>query len=337
MKMTDEEFDLQLFSMEPIDTEIPDDDLEDAPDQGDPGDETDHVDVEGEEEDMPDDLLSPSELSERNRLRDLDAPVRETAQRDRDTDEKASLVSELRDIFGSLRQQQAPPPERERQQQTPPELQPFVLTEEQAKRITDKALSEEGGIAKLIAASVNIGEKRALARMANSNEGRAAMEASGESFADRFIARKLRDPETKFGKATEPQFQAIIDSVDLSQLASMARADRDSWFEEQWERATGRALYQKATTKAPPSAGVGRGAGTRAGAPNRGRLVVRLTDQQKKDLRASAPRMFAGEEGEKRFQRQVWEIEHGKTSDGGIRRMTADSMRFSDAAAMGGI
>jgi hypothetical protein len=287
------------------------------------------VEPEGEQEEMPEDLLSPTELAERNEQRASRKPI----AAEREPEDRSAVVAELRDLFQEIRQQ---PVAREEERRPAPEFQPFTLSEEQAKRISTKALEEEGGIAKLIAASVNIGEKRALARMAASPEGQAAMESSGRLFANDFISDKLDDPKTKFSKAVKPQFQAILKGYNMSELASMSKADRDAWFEETWERATGRALLNKSVTKTAPSPGVARGAGARPGAPARGRVVIRMTDAQKKDLRASAPRLFSGEEGEKRFRRQVWEIEHGMTDNPNVRAMTRQSVQFGEAVGFGG-
>lgn len=287
--------------------------------------------AEGEPEEMPDDLLSPEELATRTAER----AGRKPAATAREPEGGGNLREELLGIFADLRQQQ-PPPQRGDERPKPAELQPFVLSEADAKRLSDKALTEEGGIAKLVAASVNIGERRALQRMAQSPEGQASMESSGRLFAQDYLADKLDDPSTKFGKATKPQFQAILKTYNMAELSSMSKADRDAWFDEVWERATGRALMNKAVTKTAPSPGVARGGGGKPGVPGRGRVVFKMSAQELKDLRASAPRLFSGEEGEKRFRRQVWEIEHGVTSSGAVRSMTRDSLQFSQAVGSGG-
>jgi hypothetical protein len=294
------------------------------------GQEREVEEVEGEAEEMPDDLLSPTELEERNRER----AARKPAVQAREPEERSAVVAELRDIFQSIRQEQPASQPREQERRVPAELQPFTITEEQAQRLPDKALTEPGGIAKLIAAAVNIGDRRATARMAGSAEGQAAMESAGRVFISDFVEQKLESD--KFGKAIKPFFREIIGGYNSAELASMGKADRDSWFEEQWERATGRAYSRKAVTKPAPSPGVARGAGARPGAPGKMRVVVKMTDQQKRDLRASAPRTFSGEEGEKKFQRQVWEIEHGVTSNAGVRSMTRESVRFGEAVGFGG-
>lgn len=284
---------------------------------------------ETEEEEMPDDLLSPSELVQRSAERAAREPVVTKEPEDR-----SAVVAELREIFQGLRQEQPPRQEERGQQRVAPEFQPFVLSEEQAQRLTDKALTEPGGIAKLIAAAVNIGDRRATARMAGSKEGQSAMESAGRVFINDFMEEKA--DSDKYAKAIKPYFREILSGYNMAELASMSKSDRDAWLEETYERATGRAYSRKAVTKAAPSPGVARGAGARPGAPNRGRVVIKMSDQQKRDLRASAPRTFSGEEGEKRFQRQVWEIEHGVTSNPTVRGMTRDSVRFSDAVGFGG-
>jgi hypothetical protein len=290
--------------------------------------------LEGEEEEMPDDLLSPSELEERNRERAAAAP----AAAAREPEDRSALVSELREIFGGLRQPAAPA----REEPAAParqELPALTIAPEKAREIQEKILSDPSGagLVNALLWAAGQGEQRAVARLAQSNEGQAALESSGESFADRFVARKLRDPDTKFGKAIEPVFQSMLEEFNLADLARMPRGERENWLDATWERATGRALLQKATTKRPPSPGVARGAGSRAGAPvGRGRVVLRMTEAQKRDLRASAPNLFKGEEGEKLFLRQVWEIEHGVTSSAAVRGMTRESLRFADAVGFGG-
>lgn len=310
--------------------EIDDTELDD---QGTPeGGEPAGGEPEAEEEEMPDDLLSPTELAERQAERGGRKPIAP----ERDPDEKSTVVAELRDIFASLRQEQPPPQSREQERRLPAELQPFVLTEEQADRLSQKALSEPGGIAKLIAAAVNIGDRRATARMAGSSEGQSALQSAGRVFVNDFLEDKLDDPKQKYAKAIKPYFKEILGGYNVAELSSMTESDRGAWFEEQWERATGRAYSRKAVTKPSPSPGVARGAGGKPGAPGRGRVVLRMSESEKKDLRASAPRLFAGEEGEKLFRRQVWEIEHGMTSNRGVAAMTRDSVRFGEAVGFGG-
>lgn len=285
------------------------------------------VEAPAEEEEMPDDLLTPAELAERTRER----AERQPAPRESEPVDRSALTAELREIFSGLRQPAQP--ERAAPPAARPELQPFTLSEEKAAELTEKILSQQGGLAKALAWAVNEGDKRATARMAGSNEGQAAMQAAGASFADRFVARKLREPETRFGKAVEPIFQQMLEGFNLSDLASMAPDDRNEWLDGIWERATGRTLIQKATTKRPPSPGVARGAGSKPSGANRGRVVIRLSESEKKQVYATLP---TTEEGRKRGARQIWEIEHGVTSDATVRRAVGDSMRFSDAVGFGG-
>jgi hypothetical protein len=284
---------------------------------------------EGDEEEMPDDLLSPTELAEKKAAESGRKPV----VPEREPEDRSAVVAELREIFQGLRQPAAPPEERGAQR-VAPEFQPFVLSEEQAARLSEKALSEPGGIAKLIAAAVNIGDKRATARMAGSAEGQAAMESAGRVFVSDFLEQKSETD--KYAKAIKPYFREILSTYNIAELAGMTKADRDLWFEETYERATGRAYSKRAVAKPSPSPGVARGAGSRPGAPARGRVVIRMTGQQKKDLRASAPRLFSGEEGEKLFRRQVWEIEHGMTDNANVRAMTRQSLQFGEAVGFGG-
>jgi hypothetical protein len=285
-----------------------------------------------EAEEMPDDLLTDEERAERTRERAGRAPVAPV----RETEDRSAVVAELREIFQGLRQEQPAAQPREQDRRVPAELQPFVLSEEQAQRLTDKALTEPGGIAKLIAAAVNIGDKRAMARMANSSEGQSALQSSGRVFVNDYLEDRLDDPKEKYAKAIKPYFKEILAGYNVAELASMNQADRTAWFDEQWERATGRAYSRKAVTKAAPSPGVARGAGARPGAPGVGRVVIKMTDQQKKDLRAASPRLFSGEEGEKRFRRQVWEIEHSMTGNPTVRALTRESVRFGEAVGFGG-
>jgi len=333
--MKTDEFDLQLFSTPgPID-ETPGDEDELPDDLADEAVEPAVVGAEEEEEEMPDDLLTETELLERRAARGTQEPLEPAArQRERD-DDRSALVSELRDIFGTLAQPQPAHREAEqpRQYQPPPPPSPEKLQE-----LTDKILSEPGGLAKALLWSRKMGAQDALAQMAGSSEGRAAMEASADTFVQNFISRTVNDPNTKFAKATRPVFESMLEEMDLTPLVSMTREDRNSWLRETWERAGFRAITRSAGTKKPPSPGVARGAGARPGGPGagRGRVVLRMSDQQKRDMRAASPQLFAGPEGEKRFLRQVWEIEHGVTSSAQVRSMTRDSMRFSDAVNFGG-
>lgn len=325
------DFDLQLFADGPVpidggdeeEIELPDD-TGDEPEGGPPPDE-------GPEEEMPDELLTDAERAERaaTRVREPEAPAAKTPD--------SAVLAELREIFAPIAAtRQEAQPAAQPQRPLPPELQPFSISDEQAARLSEKALSEPGGIAKLIAAAINIGDRRAMARMASAPESQTALQTSAESLADRFVARKLRDPGTKFGKAIEPVFQSMIDDMDLTPLVSMSAADRSAWLEETWERAGFRAITRKAGAKASPSPGVARGAGARPGRPGVGRVVVKLTDSQKKVMRDGSPTLYSGAEGERLFQRHVWEIEHGVTSNPQVRAMTQASTQFGEAVGFGG-
>jgi len=329
------EFDLQLFStMEPVGDEGGEEEEIDLPDEEIGGDPPAGAPVEDEteEEEMPDDLLSEAELIERRAQRGAQAPV---ARQEERSDDRDALRAELREIFGGLRQE--PTQQRtEREPRQAPELQPFTIPADKMEELNQKILTEPGGIVKALQWAINFGDRRAMARIAGSTEGQNTLQASAEAFTDRFTARKLKDPSTKFGNKIEPVFQSMLDEMDLAPLASMPKADRDAWLEETWERAGFRAITRNAGTRPARSPGVARGAGGKPGGPGRGRVVVRMTEQQKKDLRAGSPQLFSGAEGEKRFLRQVWEIEHGVTSSPTVRAMTRDSMRFSDAVSFGG-
>ena len=325
------EFDLQLFSTPgPIDAGDEEEEIV-LPDlEGDEGDGAPPT-PEDEEEEMPEDLLTEEELVARRAARGVDEP-KEPRARD---DDRSALVSELREIFGAIAPQQ---PTREAERAPAAYQPPPPPTPEKLQELTDKILSEPGGLAKALLWARKAGAQDALAQMATSSEGRSAMEASAETFTDRFVARKLRDPGTKFGKAIEPVFQEMLNGMDLTPLVSMTKADRDAWFEETWERAGFRAITRQAGAKKPPSPGVARGAGARPGGPGagKGRVVMRMSEQQKRDMRAASPRLYSGAEGEKLFQRHVWEIEHGMTSNAQVRAMTRASVQFGEAVNFGG-
>lgn len=283
-----------------------------------------------EEEEMPDDLLSPAELEERKREREA-RPKTPAEPREEDERQRTAIREEFRGIFtglgGAATQDggQAAPAKPQRPVRV-------KLTDEQAQALSDKILSAPGGIARALEAAVELGRRGALEDVAAESGG--LLQTTGETVAEKFATRKMRDPSEKFANQIEKEYNTILEGYDLSELARMDVSARNRWLDSIWDQAGGRVLRAKATVKPASSPGVGRGAGARSGPPNRtSRVVTRLSESDKQQLYNTLPKT---EEGRRRGARQIWEIEHGVTSDAKIARAVGDASRFSEAVGFGG-
>ena len=286
---------------------------------------------EAEDEEMPEHLLTEAELEERNREKaSKPAPVAKPAD---DEGARAAVRDELAQIFGTLRQQSAPAGGAPAGPVSPQQAKAVRLTDEQAAKLSEQILSSPGGIARALEAAVELGERRGAARIAGDPAAVGMLQTTGETIADRFAARMLRDPAQKFSKQIAPKFDEALRGYDLSELARMPAAERDAWLESLWKNVGYDALISKAVARPAPSPGVSRGAGARGGAPGRTRVVIQLSESDKQSIYKTLPN---SPEGRKKAERQIWEIEHGVTSNPAVARAVEDSRRFGEAVGFGG-
>lgn len=303
-------------------------DEQEVPEAPEDEEQADESEAEREEvsDDLPDVLLSEDQLAERTAKRERAAEDERIARSQADRD----AVSEgLREFLTQIKSSQPAQPAQPQVQQ---QQQPQGMSAERAAELTQQILTDPGGIAKALERAIMIGRRMATEDIRSSPEGQAALQSSAEVFADKFKASKLRDPDEKFARQIERHFDDVIEGYELSDVARMPKVDRDRWFEERWEIAAGRLMRQKGRIAQPPSLGVGRGSGGRQGPPQN-RVRIKMTEAEKKSIYRSLPNT---DEGRKMAERQIAEIEFGRTSSPTVARAVAESIRFSDAVRQGG-